>query len=50
MGEFTARVHDIYVLCGRSAAFAHLHHGEHHNFGPMWRTLAYDWLNRWLAE
>jgi hypothetical protein len=48
MGEFTARLHDIYDLQGKPEAFAHLHHGEHHNFGPMWRHLAYEWLERWL--
>ena len=50
MGEFAARVHDIYGLCARSEAFAHLHHGEHHNFGPLWRGLAYEWLRRWLTS
>jgi hypothetical protein len=49
MGEFTARVHDIYDLYGKPEAFAHIHHGEHHSFGPMWRRTAYDWLERWLV-
>jgi hypothetical protein len=48
MGEFTARVHDVYDLYGKPEAFSHLHHGEHHNFGTMWRDAAYLWLERWL--
>lgn len=48
MGEFTARVHDIYDLHGKPEAFAHIHHGEHHSFGPMWLDTAYLWLERWL--
>jgi len=50
MGEFAARVHDIYDLYGKPEHFSHVHHGEHHSFGPMWRRLAYEWLERWLRE
>jgi dienelactone hydrolase len=48
MGEFAARVHDIYDLYGKPESFAHVHHGEHHNFSAMWRDTAYLWLERWL--
>lgn len=49
MGEFAARVHDMYDLAyGKPEAFAHIHHGEHHSFARMWRETAYLWLERWL--
>lgn len=50
MGEFAVRMHDIYDLHGKPEAFSHVHHGEHHSFGPMWRRMAYDWLERWLTK
>ncbi|MBI4024638.1 MAG: acetylxylan esterase, partial [Verrucomicrobia bacterium] len=41
MGEFTVRVHDLYDRLGKAEAFSHIHHGEHHSFGPVWREMAY---------
>lgn len=46
MGEFATRVHDIYDLYGKAAAFAHVHHGEGHAFSATWRNLAYEWLEK----
>jgi cephalosporin-C deacetylase-like acetyl esterase len=48
MGEFAARLHRLYEQLGHSECFAHLHHGEHHDFGATWRRMAYEWLDRWL--
>ncbi len=49
MGELAARVHDVYELNGRAEGFSHIHHGEGHAFGRVWREAAYAWLDRWLG-
>jgi hypothetical protein len=48
MGEFSARVHDIYDQVGYEEGYTHIHHGEHHSFGKIWRETAYLWFDRWF--